>query len=318
MALLGIDLGGTKLATAVFTEDGAMISEETVLVDGREGPAVGGLIAERLQKFLDEQALDGDDVRSIGICVPGISYQRSGTVWAPNIPGWDSYPLMQELRQTVRSIPIAIDSDRACYILGELWEGVAQGCRDAIFMAVGTGIGAGILVDGKVLRGAHDIAGSIGWMGLESPYRDKYVECGHFETYASGEGIPKFARELMSEDDSYNGVLRAKPPGELVTLDVFDAYDQGDPIAEKIFRRCIEFWGMAVANLVSIFNPEKIIFGGGVFGPGIRFLPEIHAEARKWAQPVAMRKVLIEPSSLGNHAGLFGAGLLAMRNLNGE
>ena len=92
----------------------------------------------------------------------------------------------------------------------------------------------------------------------------------------------------------------------------------GPSVAKAVVERCIELWGMAVANLVSLFNPEKIIFGGGVFGPAIQFLPNIHAEAMKWAQPVAMRNVGIEPSSLGNHAGLFGAGLLAMRNLDDQ
>lgn len=318
MALLGIDLGGTKLASAVFTEDGSMISEESVLVGERRGREVGELIARRMNKFLDEQALDGDDIHSIGICVPGISYQQEGTVWAPNIPGWEEYPLLAELKQTAGKIPVAIDSDRACYILGELWEGAAQGCSDAIFLAVGTGIGAGILIDGKVFRGAHDIAGSVGWMALERSFQDKFAACGNFETYASGDGIPKLTREILSEAAAYSGVLRDKPAEHLLAYDIFAAYEKDDPVAKEVVAQCVELWGMAVANLVSLFNPEKIIFGGGVFGPAIKFLPDIHTEARKWAQPVAMRKVAIEPSSLGNHAGLFGAGLLAMRNLKGQ
>ncbi len=175
-----------------------------------------------------------------------------------------------------------------------------------------TGIGAGILSDGRVLRGAFESAGAVGWMALERPYFDKFDDCGNFETYASGAGIPKLAIELMAAD--YTGQLR-RTDGELIANDVFAAFDSGDEVAQAVVARCIELWGMAAANLISLFNPQKLIFGGGVFGPAIRFLPEIYAEAKKWAQPVAMKQVRIEPSSLGNHAGLFGAGFLAMRNL---
>ena len=315
MAVLGIDLGGTKLAGAVFSEDGSMISEKMVLVAGRGGRDVGELITSHIKSFLTEQQEIADEIVSIGVCVPGISYQKAGTVWAPNIPSWEDYPLLSEIRSTVGSIPVSIDSDRACYILGELWQGAAQGCTAAIFLAVGTGIGAGILVDSKVLRGTHDSAGSTGWMALERPFQPKFTECGNFETFASGEGIPEYFRELLSKTDGYDGFLKNKPPEEIVALDVFEAYDRDDPLAREVVERCIELWGMAAANLVSLFDPEKIIFGGGVFGPAIQFLPEIYAEARKWAQPVAIKQVRFEPSSLGNHAGVFGAGLLALRNL---
>src|SRR5678815_4753324 len=114
---------------------------------------------------------------------------KTGKVWAPNIPDWGDYPLLEEVENVSGEIPVTIDSDRACYILGELWQGNARGCTDAIYLSVGTGIGAGILTDGKVLRGSHDIAGAIGWMALTRPFSEEYTDCGCFETYASGEGI---------------------------------------------------------------------------------------------------------------------------------
>src|SRR5690606_7336356 len=119
------------------------------------------------------------------------SRNKSGTVWAPNIPGWEDYPLKAELEAVLNRIPVSIDSDRACYILGEYWKGAAQNCEDAIFLAVGTGIGAGILADGRILRGAGDIAGAIGWMALDHPYQEKYIPCGCFEYQASGDGVAR-------------------------------------------------------------------------------------------------------------------------------
>ncbi len=311
MALLGIDLGATKLACAAFTEDGSMISEDISILGGRKGTEVGEMLRDRMDAMLDARAAVGDSVTAIGVCVPGISRKRSGTVWAPNIPGWEDYPLLAELQTAAGGIPIAIDSDRACYILGEVWQGAAQGCSDAIFLAVGTGIGAGIMTDGVVLRGTNDSAGAIGWMALERPYAAKFDECGNFETHASGGGIPKLAAEIIAELPGYGGELKGK---SFEAADVFCALENGDAVAERALARCVELWGMAAANLVSLFNPEKIIFGGGVFGPAIRFLPEIYAEARKWAQPVGIKNVLFEPSSLGNHAGVFGAAYLAMQN----
>lgn len=223
--------------------------------------------------------------------------------------------MLAGIKQVAGNIPVIIDSDRACSILGEVWKGAARGCTDAIFVAVGTGIGAGILVNGAVLRGANDIAGSIGWMALERPFQKKYIECGCFESSASGDGIAKLAREALMNTKDYSGPLKNKPAGQITAHDIFHACDENDSLATGVMGQCIELWGMAVANLVSLFNPQKIIMGGGVFGPAVKFIEAIRLEAARWAQPVSMSNVSIESSILGNHAGLFGAGLLALQNM---
>jgi glucokinase len=188
MSVIGFDLGGTKLSGAVFSKDGKIISKETVLLEKRKGNEVGSLIKEQVKKLLSNHS----DVEAIGVSVPGISYSKTGNVWAPNIPGWDDYPLLKVIKEPAgEKIRVTIDSDRACYILGEVWQGSARGCKDAIFLAVGTGIGAGILVNGEILRGSNDIAGAIGWMALDRPFQEKYISCGCFEYHASGEGLAK-------------------------------------------------------------------------------------------------------------------------------
>ncbi len=314
MSILGIDLGGTKLATDVFSEQGSILREETIPLEKRSGTEVGGLVVNQIRKLMAEQEGKGDSVQSIGISVPGISNRKSGLVWAPNIPGWEKYPLREEVREVSMGIPLTIDSDRACYIMGERWKGAAQGCRDAIFLAVGTGIGAGILINGEFLRGSNDIAGAIGWMALERPHLGKYSECGCFESSASGEGIAKLAKELLKNAPDYQGVLKNKSSGEITAYAIFQAYDQQDKIAKEVIAHCIERWGMGIANLISLFNPEKIILGGGVFGPAVRFIPLIRTQASKWAQPISMQQVIIEPSRLGSHAGLYGAAWMSMQN----
>jgi glucokinase len=265
--------------------------------------------------FFEKGSEGNIPVSSLGICIPGIAHAKTGKVWAPNIPGWEDYPLLEELQNGLedKSINIKIDSDRACYILAEVWKGNARGNRDVIFLSVGTGIGAGILVNNEVLRGAHDIGGAIGWMALNKPFDNKFITCGCFEYNASGAGLVKVAKEFIVNKRFSESILNNKDLARLTAKDIFNAYEVSDRLAIAVINNAIEYWGMAVANLVSLFNPEKIIFGGGVFGPALKFLDAIYEEAKKWAQPISILQVKLERAALGNEAGLYGAAYLAFK-----
>ena len=314
MSLLGIDLGGTKLAVTQFSSEGSVLFKDTIPLAGRHGKDVGALVTGTVADIINKKHYK--PIQSIGISVPGISRIKTGTVWAPNIPGWDDYPLLKEVQAVCPEIPVTIESDRACSILGETWKGKANGCKDAIFLAVGTGIGAGIMVNGNILRGAHDISGAVGWMALMRPFEEKYKSCGCFEYYASGNGIARVAHHVLQEQLNYKDQLRSKNMEEITAHDIFDAFEIKDPIAIEVLNICIGLWGMATANLVSIFNPEKIIFGGGVFGPAVQFIPAIKTEALKWAQPISIHQVSVEASALGSEAGVYGAGYLALQAIS--
>ena len=299
MAVIGIDLGGTKISAALLTRSGETICNTYRLLEGATGSEVGRLIAEAIRDLRSQN--HQLPVEAVGVCVPGIVYSKKGTVWAPNIPGWDDYPLLRELEAAVGDpmVRIALESDRTCYILGEVWKGAARGCTDAIYLAVGTGIGAGILLDGRVIHGASDIVGATGWMALETPWKDAYKPVGCFEYYASGNGIGTQAK------------LRYGDPSK-TSYDVFAGYGS-DPVATEILDHAIQLWGMGTANLVSLFNPQKVIFGGGVFGPAVRFIDRIYEEACRWGQPISMRDVRFCASEVGGDAALLGAGYLAVR-----
>jgi glucokinase len=313
MAFIGVDLGGTKLAAAAFTAGGELLHRESTPLAGRHGAAVGALIVEQIRKLSAKHTSEG-----AGVCVPGLYRSSRGTVWAPNIAGWDDYPLRDELQSALgERTSLTIDSDRAAYILGETWRGAAAGARDAIFLAVGTGIGAGILTDGRLVRGHGDVAGAIGWLALDRPFAPRYTHHGCFEDQASGPGLVRVARDLMERDARYDGALRRHPSDAVDAGAIFAAHDQGDPIATNVIDNAIELWGMAAANLVSLFNPEIIVFGGGVFGPAVRFLDRIRVKAKRWAQPIAIEQVRFVASTLGGDAGLFGAGRLAMMGTGG-
>lgn len=308
-AAIAIDLGGTKCAGAVFTEDGKMLHRIKKPLGSLSGKAVGDLITEVYNELTSNTDKTIYEIKGTGVSVPGISYQDTGKVWAPNIEGWEEFPLYEVLLGTMNTgMKIIIDSDRACSILGEQWKGSAKNCRHAIFLAVGTGIGAGILVDGKVLRGRNDIAGAIGWLAIESAFLDEYQKYGCFEFHASGDGLTRVAEKLLKEDTLKSASdLNRK---NLTTEKIFDSYDKNDFIATEIVTQAIRAWGKATANLVSLFNPEIIIFGGGVFGPAIRLIPDIYDEAVKWAQPVSIRQVQLKATALGSEAALYGAASL--------
>jgi glucokinase len=311
--VIGMDLGGTKFSCALFSNDGEIIHRSETLLEGKTGSEVGRLLVEQMLAIEGFAYKRNLSVKSVGICVPGISNQKNRTVWAPNIPGWEAYPLHKELKARLSNpdIPISIESDRNCYILGEMWKGNARNCSNAIFMAVGTGIGIGIVSNDQIINGMSGIAGAIGWWALDRPYLKEYDECGQFEFHASGTGIARKA-ELLLKQGARSKFLY---PGNISAKEVFDAYSKNDPVAAHLLEQSIEYWGMAVANLVSLLNPEKIIFGGGVFGPALQFLDRIHEEAQKWAQPISMQEVKLQASALKGDTGLYGAAYMAIRNM---
>jgi glucokinase len=310
---LAVDLGGTKISGALFNTEGMVSPKKVLYREKREGRQVGELLVELIGSLLEWSAANSLPASAVGVAVPGIYHAETGRVWAPNIPGWDDYPLLEELTGQFGSMGIGIDSDRACYILGETWKGASVDCQHAIFLAVGTGIGAGILIDGKVLRGSGDIAGAVGWMALTDPFLEVYKTFGCFEYHASGPGISRMARKAREHHTFQGEYPDIQDNNKLTARAVFEAYQRGNPLAGQVMAEAIRYWGKASANLVSLFNPEKIIFGGGVFGPATQFLEDIYKEAKKWAQPISIERVAFVPSKLGGDAGLYGAGFLSLQ-----
>jgi glucokinase len=149
-------------------------------------------------------------------------------------------------------------------------------------------------------------------MALNKPFDQKYIQCGCFEYHASGNGMSRVAVELAKSRPHYRGNLKSET---ITAEDIFSAYDQNDEIAIEVIRDCIQYWGMAIANLVSLFNPEKIILGGGVFGPAVQFIPSIYNEALKWAQPISIRRVQIEASALKEDSALYGAAYMGLQQI---
>jgi len=330
----GIDTGGTKISSALFTREGEVIGKTKVSIDKSGGDGAAAQIAEILR------GLDGLAERNEGrllaaaLCVPGVVYQKTGLVWAPNIRGWDHFPLGERIKQAyVRaeredapearisgvSVPrLVIESDRSAYVMGEQWRGAAKGARDAVFLAVGTGIGAGILAEGRVVHGSEDIAGAVGWFALDPNFKDEYAAMGCFEAEASGNSVGRKAARLLAEGrSSLMRELAGGDPAKVTAAIVAEAARKNDAVARTIIDDTVAYLAMGIANIVSILNPEIIVLGGGLFQASDLLLEPIRKEFKRWAQPLSARSVRIELSELGEDAGLYGCGKLAWDSVEG-
>ena len=318
MAVIGIDLGGTKITGALFDENGKMLYRISHLLGKRKGHEVGLLILHVIDELIEESGYHKETIEALGICVPGIANSKTGFVWAPNIDGWENYPLGKEIEEHFNNdeIMINVASDRTCYILGEKWKGVAQNDTNAIYISIGTGIGVGLLIDGNIVHGQSDIVGAAGWFAIVTPYSKEFEKYGCFESYASGDGIARQAKKILKEGRLFQeSTLYKKEIESLSSKDVFEAFYKDDPLAIYVIEKAIDFWSIAAANLVSLLNPEIIIWGGGVFGPATQLIDRIYEEASKWAQPIAIKQVKFVKSILQGDAGLYGAGYLALTSM---
>jgi len=284
--VLALDLGGTKLAAAIVDGEGRILHKVKRAIDPH---AVAAQIDAVSAETVAAAGLQWSDLHGAGLIVPGICYRSTGEVWAPNLFGHDRYPLGRDLRLPAR---LAMDSDRAGYVLGESWKGVARGLQDVVFLAVGTGIGAGILSGGRLVRGAGDIAGAVGWFCLSEHLQPEYARTGCWETNAAGPSIARRAEGAGGEE-----VVRAAR--------------QGNGMALAVLNETARWLGRGIANIVSLLNPEMVVLGGGLMRAGDLMLETIRGEMLLWAQPVAAREVRLELTALGEDAGLLGAARLA-------
>ena len=314
----GVDVGGTKISSALFTRAGEISARKKIAIDKVGGDAVAAQVRDEIEALEEAARAAGGRLAAVGISIPGIAYSGSGKVWAPNIPGWDQYPLLDKIKGRGQ-VPLVLESDRSAYVAGESWRGAATGARDAVFLAVGTGIGAGIISGGRIIYGHEDIAGAVGWFGLNPAFKPEYASMGSFEAEASGNSVARKARERLEQGRGSSMLDLAGGRVEAVTAEVVaEAARRKDPLALEVVAETVTYLAMGIANIVSILNPEVVVVGGGLFQAADVFLEPVRREFKRWAQPLAARKVRIELSGLGEDAGLYGCGKLAWQAVEGQ
>lgn len=256
--VLGIDLGGTKMYGALSDLGGTVLDEVIIGQHGTSGEESYDRLVTLIDRLLASPKALGRKVRGIGVGVPGITLHHQGIVkWAYTLQ-WQDFPLKARLSDRYE-LPITIDNDVNLAALGELWFGAGQNAQNMILIAIGTGIGAGIIIDGALYRGSTEASGEIGSMvpGREFLGRD-FRDFGALESVASGTGIAERAREMLKAQGA-----KLYPDG-VTAEEVFDAARLGQAWAWSVIEETVDFLAMAIANLTVMFDPEVIILGGGV------------------------------------------------------
>jgi glucokinase len=301
-----LDVGGTKIACGLFLEGGKVLFQKTVATSQESAEASVGQLVSLVNEAVSQSPVEVV-AGAVGVVIPGWVDSNSRTVWAPNISGWDHLPLERRLAEQI-PLPIILDSDRSGCVKGEAWLGEARGLNDVVFLAVGTGIGAGIMAGGQILHGHDDLAGSVGWMALNPRFQDLYVQMGCFEAEASGNSVGRKGAAVLGNGVSASGT-------SLTARDITEAASFGERQAKRILDEAVVYLGMGIANLVSILNPEMVVLGGGLFRGGTYLLDRVRQEFVRWAQPFAAQRVRVELSALGDRAALIGAARIAFDNI---
>lgn len=301
---IGIDMGGTNIRLALVSDDGVVINSTRYKTSAQEGKDA---IVSRLSSATMEMIAYGmrhGTVVGIGIGAPGLI--EDGVVrCSPNLPGWKEVPL-QKLLENALSLPVVLENDANAVAYGEKSSGAGKGFNSLICITLGTGVGGGLILDGKIWRGAFGMAGEVGHMVVEP--EGLQCSCGNrgcLETYASATGIVRAAREAINKGD-------AAWDTDNLTTEMLDAAARGgDRAAAALFAGAGRYLGVGIASLLHILNPEAVILGGGVSKAWDLFYPSMTEEINKRCFREIVERSKILPATLGDSAGMLGAARLA-------
>ena len=316
--LLVVDLGGTKVAAALMTQDGEILSRQEQPTCQLGPQPLIAQIVDLLHAASAENGLNLASVLGVGVGIPAVLEPGSDhVIWAPNLSGWRDVALRPALENQL-GLPVFIEYDGHAAVLGEWWRGAGRGYQSLAMVIVGTGIGGGLILDGRLYRGRNRLAGAAGWFAmtdqadLDDP---RHHDLGHWESLAAGPGIARQAQaQLKDHPDSM--LHKLGEPYSPTARQVFEAARSGDPLALQVVQDTAGRIGLGVANIVSLVNPELVILGGSVGRQGDLLLPRVRQVVRLWAQPASARSVEITCSKLGPDAGLYGAAYAVLSRIS--
>lgn len=295
-------MGASHLRFVLASVEGQFLEETRERVHSEGGPCgVIAQIRDGIAKLIRNRSCLGT-LRGIAIGVPGGVDPRTGKVVdANNVPGWREEDMGRELEEAFQ-LPVFLDNDANMAAIGEHWRGVARGIENFVFIALGTGIGAGVFVNGQICRGRNGFAGELFRMNLEWPrWTEDFPDTGYLETYVSGLGLAKLGREVVAHG---NGAQPATLADQRDARYVFEALQQGDAGARILIEQSFVMLGVAVANVVSVLDPELIVFNGGLVKGAPDFLLETVDKVVRKIQPKTPKIAL---STLGDKAQIWGA-----------
>lgn len=306
---IGVDVGGTNIKIALVDREGHISYSNSIPTRAEMGYEYTiSAMKQAIKDLMTETKTDKNSIEGIGFGFPGqIDYKNGIVKNAPNIPGWVEIPITSTMEKEF-GIPTKVDNDVRCAALGELNFGAGKGCQNLVCITVGTGIGSGLIVNGKLVRGASNAAGEIGHIKLQMT-GGPICGCGDtgcFEAFASAPSIVAMAQDYIKGGKS----TKYREFGEITSYSVAQAALEGDGVAKRIFNIIGEYLGIGLASVVNLLNPEKIIIGGGVAESGDLLFNPIRKVISERTLEISGSAVEVVPAKLGNTAGVIGASLL--------
>jgi len=301
VGVIGVDVGGTKMTAVLANRDGKIVKLLRIQTKREEG-AEGGFkaICEMVKSLLDEAQTQGLSVEKIGVGFGGpVDFERGTVYLSHHVPGWENFHLKAELERYF-GVPVTVDNDANAGTLGEWMFGAGKGVNDLLYVNIGTGIGGGIVSGGKMVRGWRNLAGEIGHMTVKP--NGPTCTCGRkgcLEALASGsaigrEGTERLGRPVRSEE-------------------VFQLAEQGDPIAKQILAEVVDALAFAIGATANLFNPKKVILGGGVAeAPEHLLIEPLRERLVRYTLPQVYEGLEVVRAQLGYDAGIMGAIALAL------
>jgi glucokinase len=316
--ILGVDLGGSKILTAVTNSQWKMLSQDHSITPAKKGhEAVIRSILESAHHALERADVDISELTAVGIGAPGLSNPETGILFtSASLPGWRDIPLRDIMQERLGKKTFLINDANAA-ALGEFYFGAARGIRNFIYITLSTGIGGGIIIDGKIYSGAIGAAGEVGHMTIDD--EGPICNCGNrgcWETLASGTALAREARHRIKEGVATSILEYAEGDVEKVTAQVIhSAAEQGDSLAKELIARTGYYVGVGLANLINIFNPELIVIGGGLSNIGDMLLEPAFKVAEERAYKEAFQAVRFASAGLGRNSGVLGAAAFALQEM---
>jgi glucokinase len=315
--VVAADLGGTNLRAAAVNDSGyigARVKHPTPRCARHADEIVEALVTAAKECEASIEA-GGGSIRALSVVVPGtVNISREIVLQAPNVPCLDGFRLGDALENEV-GWPVLLENDANAASLGELWLGAAKGFSTFACITLGTGVGGGIVLDGKLWRGADGSGGEIGHTSVD-PFGKVKCKCGNvgcLEVFGSATAIVRMANEALANGE--HSILQAD---QLTAEKVYEAGMRGDQLALEVFRKMGTYLGVGMANLVNLLNPELIVVGGGVANGWQLFEKHMHQEIAWRAFPLPAQKLKVALAKCGDDAGLLGAAYLALCQKNRE
>ncbi|PJN90888.1 ROK family glucokinase [Bacillus sp. mrc49] len=311
--LMGVDLGGTTTKLALINTYGEIIHKWEINTDiSEKGKFITMNIAKAIDAKLEELNEPKSKLVGIGMGAPGPVDFVNGSIYEAVNLGWKDYPL-KDLLEVETSLPAVIDNDANMAALGEMWKGAGNGAKDLVCVTLGTGVGGGIIHNGRIVHGTSGAAGEIGHITVIA---DGGAPCncgktGCLETVASATGIVRLALEALNEDDGTSLLQQKVNEGNGVSSKLlFQCAKDGDSLSKAVVDKVGNYLGLALSHVGNVMNPDKIVIGGGVSQAGGILLDTVRAAFEKYAFKRVGKSTKISLATLGNDAGVIGAAWL--------